>query len=126
MAALNPEFEDWHIAKMVALLQKSRDYAVEKFNSVPGLSIIKPEGTNLLFPDISAFGMTSMDFCMYLLKEARVACAPGSAYHKEGNVRISLRTERNEEAIDRITKAILKLEAQTSFDLIHHSRPHLV
>ncbi len=109
IVALDPEFEDRHLGKMVALLQKWRDYAVEKFNSIPGLSIIKPEGTNLLLPNISSFGMNSMEFALYLLREAGVACAPGSTYHAEGHVRVSLRTERNEEVIDRIAKAVSKL-----------------
>jgi aspartate/methionine/tyrosine aminotransferase len=56
-----------------------------------------------------AFGMSSMDFCRYLLKEAHVACAPGIAYHAEGHVRISLGGERSNEAIDRIVVAASKL-----------------
>jgi aspartate/methionine/tyrosine aminotransferase len=112
VAALKPAFEDKHVAKMVALLQKWRDYAIESLSPISGLPIIKPEGTNLLLPNISSFGMSSMDFCLYLLKEVKVAAAPGDAYHAEGHVRISLRTERNEEMIDRIAKAIKKLAAK--------------
>jgi aspartate/methionine/tyrosine aminotransferase len=109
VAALNPQFEDRHVATMIKLLQKWRDYAVEAFSPIPGLAMTKPEGTNLLLPDVSSFGMSSMDFCLYLLKEAKVACAPGDAYQADGHIRISLRTHRNQEMLDRIAKAIKKL-----------------
>ncbi len=62
-----------------------------------------------MLPDVSAFGMNSMEFCKYILSEAKVACAPGVAYHIEGLVRISLGSERIEEAIDRVARAISKL-----------------
>jgi aspartate/methionine/tyrosine aminotransferase len=107
--ALNPAFEDKHIAETIARLGKARDYAVERLSSVDGIRISSPEGTNLLLPDISSFGMNSMEFCKYLLNEAGVACAPGAAYHAEGHVRISLGTERIHEAIDRVVTAIAKL-----------------
>jgi aspartate/methionine/tyrosine aminotransferase len=106
---LEPGFEQRHLASTISMLQKSRDYAFEKLSTIKGVRIHKPEGTNLMLPDISAFGMNSMEFCKYLLKEAGVACAPGKAYHIEGHVRISLGSERIEEAIDRIARAISKL-----------------
>ena len=112
VAALKPEFEEKHLAKTLALLQKWRDYAMETFTPISGLTISKPEGTNLLLPDVSSFGMNSMEFCKYLLKEAKVACAPGDAYHADGHIRISIRTHRNQEMIDRIAKAIKKLSAK--------------
>ena len=106
---LEPEFERKHLTSTISMLQKSRDYAYEKLSSIRGVRIHKPEGTNLMLPDISAFGMSSMDFCKYLLKEAGVACAPGIAYHIEGHVRISLGNERIYDAIDRVARAITKL-----------------
>jgi aspartate/methionine/tyrosine aminotransferase len=107
--ALERRFEQKHLSETISKLQKSRDYAFEKLSSIKGVKIHKPEGTNLMLPEISAFGMSSMDFCKYLLKEANVACAPGVAYHIEGHVRISLGGIRVEEAIDRIVRAISKL-----------------
>ncbi|HEV2225193.1 MAG TPA: pyridoxal phosphate-dependent aminotransferase [Nitrososphaerales archaeon] len=107
--ALNKGFEDRHITETIARLQKARDYAVRKLNSVEGMRVSNIEGTNLLLPEISPFGMTSMAFCKYLLDEAGVACAPGIAYHAEGHIRISLGSDRIEEAIDRITTAVSKL-----------------
>jgi aspartate aminotransferase len=107
--ALNKGFEDRHITETISRLQKARDYAVRKLNSVEGMRVSSPEGTNLLLPEISSFGMSSMDFCKYLLNEAGVACAPGIAYHADAHFRISLGSDRIEEAIDRITTAVNKL-----------------
>lgn len=107
--ALDPEFERKHLSRTIEKLTKSRNYAVEKLSEIEGVHIHSPEGTNLLLPDVSAFGLRSMDFCKYLLEEAGVACAPGIAYHIEGHVRISLGGNRIEEAIDRIAAAIKKL-----------------
>jgi aspartate aminotransferase len=107
--ALNKGFEDRHITETITRLQKARDYAVRKLNSVEGMRVSSPEGTNLLLPEISSFGMSSMDFCKYLLNDAGVACAPGIAYHADAHFRISLGSDRIEEAIDRITSAVNKL-----------------
>ncbi len=109
LPALAQSFEDGHITRTIGRLQKARDYAVDKLSSVEGIRISSPEGANLLLPEVSSFGMSSMDFCKYLLYEAGVACAPGIAYHAEGHIRISLGSERIEEAIDRIVAAVSKL-----------------
>ena len=106
---LDQVFERKHLASTLSMLQKSRDYAFEKLSAVKGVRIHKPEGTNLLLVDVSAFGMSSMDFCKYLLKEAGVACAPGIAYHIEDHVSKSLGNERMNEAIDRIVSVISRL-----------------
>ena len=103
--ALSPAFENTHLTETIRYLTDARDYAVEKLGSIEGMNLPRTEGTNLLLADVSAFGMTSMDFCKYLLKEARVACAPGVAYHAEGCIRISLGDRRIKEAIDRIASA---------------------
>jgi aspartate/methionine/tyrosine aminotransferase len=112
LPALQEEFEDRHLEWTVARLQKARDYAVERLNSIQGITVSKPEGTNLILPDISSFGMNSMEFCKYLLEEAGVACAPGAAYHSEGHIRISLGTGRINEAVDRIVEAASKLKVK--------------
>jgi aspartate aminotransferase len=117
VVALDKDFEDKHILATIARLRKARDYAVERLGSVEGIKIRKPEGTNLLLADISSFGMTSMEFCKYLLREAGVACAPGVAYHAEGCVRISMGSERSEEAIDRIAGAVRKLKGKKNNSL---------
>jgi aspartate/methionine/tyrosine aminotransferase len=109
LPALDPGFENQHLRETVRNLGQARDYTVEKLGSVEGMGVSSPEGTNLILLGVSAYGMTSMDFCKYLLEEAGVACAPGIAYHAEGYVRLSLGTDRIREAVDRIVIAASKL-----------------
>ncbi len=51
----------------------------------------EPEGAFYVFPKVGAFGMTSEVFCERLLREARVAIVPGTAFGDcgEGFARIS-------------------------------------
>lgn len=109
VAALDQKFEERHIRATVSRLQHYRDYAVKRFSELEGIRFLPPEGTNLLLLDISQTGMGSMDACKYILKEARVACAPGIAYHAEGCIRVSMGSERTEEAIERVASAIERL-----------------
>ena len=56
-----------------------------------GLPCFDPEGAFYIFPNISATGLSSEDFCTSLLQEKRVAVVPGSAFGDsgEGFVRLS-------------------------------------
>ncbi len=93
-------------------LQQIRDYSVDRLNAVPGISCGRPEGTYVLFPDVSATGMTSRAMGEFLLARARVAVVPGTPEWfgpaAEGNVRISYATSRAvmEEALQRIARAV--------------------
>jgi aspartate aminotransferase len=110
IAALDKDFEEKHLSQTITSLQLVRDYATERLGGLEGIKTKKPEGTNLLLLDISAFGISSMEFCKFLLRAAGVACAPGVAYHAEGFVRVSLGSDRSKEAIDRIASAVRKLK----------------
>ena len=76
--------------------------------SVKGISIMKPQGTFYLFPSIKGTGMTSKEFCDWLLKEKHIMATPGSAFGAggEGFVRISCTCpiEKIKEAMDRLEK----------------------
>ncbi|MFA4647319.1 pyridoxal phosphate-dependent aminotransferase [Pyrococcus kukulkanii] len=75
-----------------------------------GLPTVKPKGAFYIFPRIKDTGLTSKEFSELMLKEARVAVVPGSAFGKagEGYVRISYATayEKLEEAMDRMEKVL--------------------
>ncbi|MFK8850973.1 pyridoxal phosphate-dependent aminotransferase [Streptomyces sp. Ac-502] len=93
-------------------LQKVRDYCVDRLNAIPGMTCSRPEGTYVLFPDVSATGMNSRAMADFLLSRARVAVVPGTPEWfgpaAEGNVRISYATSLGvmEEALDRIARAV--------------------
>lgn len=69
---------------------KRRQYCVRKLNEM-GLKTFEPKGAFYVFPDITASGMTSDEFCEKLLKEKQVAIIPGTAFGAcgEGYARIS-------------------------------------
>lgn len=75
-----------------------------------GLPTVRPKGAFYIFPRIRDTGLTSKEFSELMIKEARVALVPGSAFGKagEGYVRISYATayEKLEEAMNRIEKVL--------------------
>ena len=98
---------------MVAEFRKRRDYMVEKLNSIPGISCLKPHGAFYAFPNISKLiGKTikgkkitgSMSLTEVLLNEARVAVIPGIAFGADKYVRLSYATsmENIKEGLKRI------------------------
>ncbi|MGW3472572.1 pyridoxal phosphate-dependent aminotransferase [Saccharopolyspora sp. NPDC000995] len=89
-------------------LRRMRDHCVGRLNSIPGISCRSPDSTYVLFPDISAYGLSSKQFADALLQTARVATVPGTAEWfgpgAEGNFRISFATSYSviDQALDRI------------------------
>ncbi len=78
-----------------------------------GFECQKPKGAFYLFPSIKNFGLSSVEFSKFLLEKAKVLVVPGTEFGKygEGFVRMSYATEYHkiEEAMDRIEKAVKKL-----------------
>lgn len=74
---------------------------------IPGIRCNNPGGAFYLFPDISGFGLSSVEFCNKLLDEAHVVCIPGSAFGScgEGHIRIAYTCSDNnlKIALDRIS-----------------------
>ncbi len=94
-------------------LETIRDYAVARLNALPGISCRKPEGTYVLFVDISGLGIGgSQAAADYFLREARVAVVPGLPRWfgpgAEGSVRLCFSTSHAiiREALDRIESAV--------------------
>lgn len=75
-----------------------------------GLRVSRTEGTFYMLVDVSGSGLTSRDFTMRLLRDARVAVAPGEVFGPggQGLVRISLAREPDEiaEGLRRISATI--------------------
>jgi aspartate aminotransferase len=105
---------------MLDEFKKRREYFFDKLTSIEGITCYKPEGAFYLFPNISHYIHrktnllkieNSFDFAMYLLYEAHIAVVPGSAFGKEGYVRLSYATSMDymHEAVFRLKKALNKL-----------------
>lgn len=94
---------------------KRRDYIVDALNSINGVKCIKPEGAFYVFPNISHFIKgnikNDIDLTEYLLEEAKVAVVPGSAFGKDGYIRLSYATsmENIKEGAKRIKEALEKI-----------------
>ncbi|WP_099362479.1 aminotransferase A [Fredinandcohnia onubensis] len=91
--------------EMAVEYRKRRDYVCDRLMKM-GLDVIKPEGAFYVFPSIKSTNMTSENFSLKLLQEAKVAVVPGNGFTKfgEGFIRISYAAsmEMLQEALDRL------------------------
>ena len=95
---------DADIEMMRKAFKERRDIAVEMFNKIEGLSVLKPDGAFYLFVNIKEVSNDSLAFCKRLLQEAEVAVVPGVGFGSEGYFRFSFATspENIEKGIKRI------------------------
>jgi len=74
---------------------KRRDEAVELFNNIDGLSVLKPDGAFYLFVNIKEVSNDSLKFAKDLLAQKEVAVVPGVGFGSEGYFRFSFATDIN-------------------------------
>lgn len=95
--------------EMVKEYKRRRDYIVEKVNSIEGLSLNAPDGAFYAFINIKGLGISSEEFCNYLLDEECVAIVPGTVFGSagEGFVRFSYASSYEDivEGLNRMEKA---------------------
>ncbi len=101
---------DEDIEMMRKAFAQRRDEAVELFNAIDGLSVVKPDGAFYLFVNIQQFENDSIKFAKELLEETGVAVVPGVGFGSEGYFRFSFATdiESIREGISRIEKFVSK------------------
>ncbi|MBR9707572.1 MAG: pyridoxal phosphate-dependent aminotransferase [Candidatus Diapherotrites archaeon] len=111
--ALRSKGLDKNIEKMRKEYDRRRKMIVKRLHGMPGFDISNPEGAFYAFPKFD-FKMSSYDLSMWLLKNAKVACIPGTEFGSfgEGFIRMSYATsyDRIVEAMDRIESALPKLK----------------
>jgi aspartate aminotransferase len=94
---------------MVADVQRRVGFCYDALRGMPGVTVAPPEGSFYLFPRIEELS-DSFDFALSLLRESRVAVAPGSAFGKggEGAIRICCAADESvlEPAMERLAKFI--------------------
>ncbi len=81
-----------HLPKWLAEYAKRRTRAWEMLNAMPGITCVNSKGAFYLFPNISATGLKSADFCARLLEQEKVAAVPGVAFGADDYIRISYAT----------------------------------
>ena len=77
--------------KMIEVYKRRRDLLVKGINSIDKLSCKTPQGAFYLFVNIKQTGLSSEEFAIRLIKEAKVAVIPGDGFGEagEGYVRLS-------------------------------------
>lgn len=85
----NKALADAAVAEMKKSFDRRRLMLLEGLNAIDGVFCRRAQGAFYLFPNISSFGMASVDFCAKLLEEKLVAVVPGSAFGSDENVRFS-------------------------------------
>ncbi len=105
----------------VGEFKKRRDFIVDAFHKIPGVTCFKPQGAFYVFPNVSSyFGKkfegteirNSDDLSNYLLDKALVAVVAGSGFGAEGYIRLSYATsmEKIQKGMERIEKALKALQ----------------
>ncbi|MCX6895116.1 MAG: pyridoxal phosphate-dependent aminotransferase [Verrucomicrobia bacterium] len=95
-----------HLPLWLAEFAKRRTYAHQKLSSIPGITCVNAKGAFYLFPNISALGLKSTDFCAKLLEQEKVAAVPGIAFGADDYLRISYATSMAniEKGLDRLAR----------------------
>lgn len=96
------------VAQMLEAFTQRRQVMFDRLTAIPGLTCPKPTGAFYMFPNISATGMKSLDFCQALLESENVATIPGVAFGADDCIRLSYATdlETIEKGMDRLEKFI--------------------
>jgi aspartate/methionine/tyrosine aminotransferase len=101
-------------AAMTTEYRRRRDWLVAALNTLPGVRCPMPDGAFYVFPNITAFGLSSEEFSMKLLDAAHVTSVPGTAFGAmgEGHVRMSYATslENLHTAVERMREALPKIK----------------
>jgi len=100
-----------HLPRWLAEYDKRRSFAWKQLNAIPGISCVNAKGAFYLFPNISATGLKSVDFCARLLEAEKVAAVPGIAFGADDYFRLSYATsmanlEKGLERIDRFVRGL--------------------
>lgn len=112
-ALIGPQDE---VDKMREIFARRRDLMANEIADIPGLSLVRPDGTFYAFVNVSGyFGkagiQSAADFAKYLLEKFYVACVPGEAFGSDDHVRLSFATsdEIIQKGMDRIRQACQEL-----------------
>jgi aspartate/methionine/tyrosine aminotransferase len=113
-AVLTGDMQPW-LAESTVNLQRKRDYIVDRLNRIPGVRCNTPRGVYFVFPDVRGLGLGSVELAEHVLREGRVAVAPGSQFGPmgEGHLRVSFcpSFENVEEGLNRFERALATLPA---------------
>jgi len=86
------------VKKMTDEYQKRRDMITNMFNNMEGIECINPKGAFYVFPDFSAYNLSSNTLAELILKKTGVTSTPGISFGKnfDNHLRFSYATKLSE------------------------------
>lgn len=104
---------NWWREGLVKHIAMIRNLVDKRLKAMTGITCPLPEGTYLMFPNLSSYGKTSQELADYLLKEGKIAVSNGSEFgpNGEGHIRMCVATSEPiiNEALERMERALSKL-----------------
>lgn len=102
---------DADVEVMIKEYRRRRDLVMKYLERMEGIEAVTPHGAFYVFPCIRKLGMTSLEFCSYLLEEAGVSTVPGDPFLSSGFFRIAYcrSYEEIEEGMKRMEEAVARL-----------------
>ena len=103
------------LSRFLSHLTRQRNYAVWRLRKMIGVRCHVPEGTYVVFPDVSKLGMESAYLVEELRKKHRIAVVPGSPRFfgpgAAGHLRVSFATSRAilSEGLDRLESGLAEI-----------------
>ena len=101
------------VTQMVQAFKERHDFVVKALNAIPGIECLPTDGTFYAFPRVQQALerlnlKNDIEFAEFLLKAARIAVVPGSAFGAPGYMRLSIATnlENLQESIQRLRAAV--------------------
>lgn len=77
------------VQRMAMEFNRRRTLLSQGLRAIPGVNLAEPEGAFYAFPDLSAWGISSMEICNRLLDEVGLAVVPGIAFGDDRCIRLS-------------------------------------
>jgi aspartate aminotransferase len=99
------------VSAMVKAFDERRTRLYQMLTSMKGITCVKPLGAFYMLPNISAFGMGSLEFAARLLEEQKVAVVPGLPFGSDAHIRLSYACsmENIEKGMDGLAKFVAGL-----------------
>ncbi|RXT06266.1 MalY/PatB family protein [Ammoniphilus sp. CFH 90114] len=106
--------EEW-LNGLIDYLHHNLEYVMGYFNEyLPEISVIKPEGTYLVWLDCRKLGLTGEQLKDFMYKQAKIALNEGSTFGSNGEgflrLNIACPKETLTEGLERLRRALEKLE----------------
>ena len=77
------------VTQMVRAFDERRQMLLKRLTAMKGIACARPAGAFYVFPDISSFGLPSIEFAGKLLEQEKMTVVPGAPFGADGNVRLS-------------------------------------